>query len=92
VAQKEGEKEMIDPNEFSEVEGAIVFDDCNPAIIGYGSQHGHDPVIIYDYELLVAQFIEDGMTEEEAMEWVDYNIVGAWLGERTPVILYRFPV
>jgi hypothetical protein len=92
VAQKEGEKEMIDPHSYPEVEGAIVFDHCDSAIIGYGSQHGHDAVIIYDYELLVAQFIEDGMTEEESMEYVDFNIAGAWLGDRTPIIFHRFPV
>lgn len=82
---------MIDPHLFPEVEGAIIFDDCNSAIIGYGSQHGHDSLIVYDYDLLVAQFVADGLTEEEAMEHVDYNIAGAWFGERTPIILYRFP-
>jgi hypothetical protein len=29
------------------------------------------------------------MTEEEAVEYVDYNIVGSWVGERTPIILYQ---
>ena len=30
------------------------------------------------------------MTYEEAMEYVDFNIAGAWVGERTPVILYQY--
>lgn len=81
---------MIDPHEHHEVKGAIVFDNCNAAIIGYGGQHGMEPLIVYDYDLLVQIFIEDGLTEEEAMEYVDYNIVGLWAGDRTPVIMFRF--
>lgn len=81
---------MINPNEQPEVEGAIVFDNCNAAIIGYGGQHGMDPVLVYDYDLLVQIFIEDGLTEQEAIEYVDYNIAGLWAGERTPIIMFRF--
>ena len=31
--------------------------------------------------------IDDGMTYEEAVEYFEYNIVGAYLGERTPTFL-----
>jgi hypothetical protein len=27
------------------------------------------------------------MEWEEAVEYVDYNIVGAWVGEQTPIIV-----
>jgi len=26
-------------------------------------------------------------TEEEAIEWVDYNVVGAYVGEGTPIFV-----
>ena len=81
---------MIDPRGMPEVEGAVVFDDCDAAIIGYGGQHGMEPAIVYDYDLLVQILIEDGLTHEEAIEYVDYNIAGLWAGERTPVIMFRF--
>ena len=81
---------MIDPHEHPEVKGAIVFDNCNAAIIGYGGQHGMEPVLVYDYDLLVRIFMEDGLTEEESIEYVDYNIACLWAGERTPVIMFRF--
>jgi hypothetical protein len=81
---------MIDPRGMPEVEGAVVFDDCDAAIIGYGGQHGMEPVLVYDYNLLVQIFIEDGLTEEESIEHVDYNIACLWAGERTPVIMFRF--
>jgi hypothetical protein len=32
------------------------------------------------------------MTTEEAQEWMDYNIVSAWVGEKTPAFLWPFEV
>ena len=31
----------------------------------------------------------DGMTEEEALEFYDYNILGMFAGEQNPVMLYQ---
>ena len=31
----------------------------------------------------------DGMTYEEAIEYFDYNILGAWMGEYTPVYIRK---
>jgi hypothetical protein len=33
--------------------------------------------------------MDDGMTEEEAHEWVSFNIEGAWVGKGTPAVMYR---
>ena len=32
--------------------------------------------IIYDYEKVVAIFVKQGMTQEEAIDYVDYNVMG----------------
>lgn len=66
---------------------ALVIDGCDDAIIGVGSRCGHQNLFVYDYDLLMAAFIKDGMTEEEAEEWIDYNILGCWMGEGTPIVL-----
>jgi hypothetical protein len=29
------------------------------------------------------------MTREEAIEFMDFNVVGAWHGESTPIFLYE---
>lgn len=92
MAQKEGEKEMIDPHSHPEVEGAIVFNGHDNAIIGYGQRINMEPVLIYDYEIICHNLQHQNMTEEEAIEYAEYNIVGAWLGDRTPIIFYRLPV
>jgi hypothetical protein len=43
--------------------------------------------VVYDKEKIALQFIEDGMTYEEAVEYIEYNIEGAYVGENTPLIL-----
>jgi hypothetical protein len=71
------------------VDGAIVFDDCEDAIVGYGTRPGQDPLIVYDYDLLLDIQMRGGLDLQDAIEYVDYNIVGLWAGDRTPIILYR---
>ena len=31
------------------------------------------------------------MTHEEAVEWMDFNVVGAWVGETTPIFVHEIP-
>ena len=70
-------------------DGAVLFDGCDNALIGYGSRIDMEPVAIYSYRLLVQSFIEEGMDKDDASEYVEYNIVGLWAGERTPIIVYE---
>jgi len=42
-----------------------------------------------DAERLRSVFEGQGMTAEEAEEWIAYHLEGAWVGDRTPIILYR---
>ena len=61
------------------------FDDC---IIGIAERKG-ETLAVYDYYLIVNQLVnEEGLSEEEAIEHIDYNMQGAWVGEQTPIILY----
>ena len=62
------------------------------ALVGVASRCGMDPCVVYDYYIMVQCFIEEGMTEEEAVEWIDFNILGAYIGERTPLILVVGPI
>lgn len=65
---------------------AIIYDDCDDAIIGIGQRCGQNDIAIYSYIKLVHVFAEQ-MSYEEAIEWIDYNIMGGWLGENTPMIM-----
>ena len=65
-------------------------DGLNEAIIGMSRRYGQEDIIAYD----VAKIIEilmgrDGMSREAALEFFDFNILGAWVGDYTPCFIYR---
>ena len=31
------------------------------------------------------------MTYEEAVEWMEFNVVGAWMGPKTPIFIHEIP-
>ena len=65
----------------------LLADGFEGALIGYGHQHSK-LLAIYDYNKCVDILIErDGMTEEDAIEHMDYNVVGSYMGEYTPIFL-----
>ena len=55
---------------------AIRFDGLDGAIVG----HNHNGHLVYDYDLMVKIFMDEGMSEDEAAEWVEYNVVGVNAG------------
>lgn len=67
-------------------EGAIVYDDYPDAFLGHTPQG----CAVYDYNKIVETLMNEGESEEDARDWIDYNIIGAHLGDLTPVIV--FPV
>ena len=53
----------------------------------------HDDLAVYDYNLMVEWLMEDqGFTEEEAVDWIDYNTIRAlpYMGADGPIVLHRF--
>lgn len=62
------------------------FDD---AVIGVASRCGSADVLAYDVEKIILKLMLDGMSREEAEEYFEFNIVGAYVGEYTPVFISR---
>lgn len=61
------------------------FDKC---IIGMVEVQGRGLLLAYARRAILNVLIErDGMSEEEAVEYFDFNIAGAWVGPGTPVIV-----
>ena len=57
------------------------------AIIGVATRIGLEAVC-YDTEKVIELLMQhDGMDYEEAIEYMDFNMKGAWVGETTPVFL-----
>ena len=64
------------------------------AIVGYDNK---THALIYDYDLMVKCFSEwDGMSEDEAIEWIEYNTIGCLPEDtetaRRPIIMNRMEV
>lgn len=57
------------------------YDDC---VIGLFHRFGMESVIAYDYDKVIDKMVSQGMTPEEAVEFHEFNQLGAWVGERTP--------
>lgn len=45
--------------------------------------------VVYDYDTMVAILIKDEMSEEDAIEYLDYNVLCAYVGEQTPIYVYQ---
>lgn len=59
------------------------------AIVGTITPFGGEKTLCYRYRSMVDVLMSrDGMTEEEAEEYIEYNIIGAWVGETTPFVLF----
>jgi hypothetical protein len=41
--------------------------------------------LIYSVGRCIEILVEDGMTMEDAMEYFDFNVSGAWVGDKTPI-------
>jgi len=68
---------------------AILFDDLDDALIGVGQQHGSQTVAIYDKEKCIDIFYRNFLVTE-AVEWFEYNVECAYVGENTPIFVERF--
>ena len=58
-------------------------EDYDPCIVGVGRRF-NDTVLVYDIGKVLDMFVAQGMTEEEADEHFEYNVIGGWLGAGTP--------
>jgi hypothetical protein len=89
--------------DHEQFDGAIQFDQLDGAIIGYGNQF-NNPVVIYDYGMCLdifeldfqeaCELSRDECREAcdhylEAIEWMDHNVTGAWVGSSTPVFIHH---
>lgn len=78
--------------------GAILFDGFEDAFIGYGTQF-NKPFAVYSYTKMIQKMVAEVSADcedtrdcledhiGEAIEYLDFNTIGAWLGEGTPIIL-----
>lgn len=66
----------------------MLMDGFDEALIGF-SQRINEPLLaVYSWEKMVDVCVNrDRMSTEEAEEYINYNCIGAWIGDQTPIIV-----
>lgn len=65
-------------------EEILTADGFDDAIIGIDSKSLR---VIYDTDLMVNILMAEGMEEMDAVEHLEYNVLNAWVGDRTPIYM-----
>jgi len=65
-------------------------DGLDDAIIGVGHRCGEPTVVVYDIDLAI-QAVQRELKCEiwEAVEYFNFNILGSYIGEHTPIFVER---
>ena len=67
---------------------ALLADGFEDAYIGVCEVFNRPPLAAYDRDRCIEILMErDGMTDEEAQEYFEYNVAGSWVGDNTPVYI-----
>ena len=85
----------MDINEMKEYIGqhndeALLADGFEDALMGVGVIFNRS-LATYDIRKCIDILIKrDGMTEEEAVEYFEFNVTGSYVGENTPIFVEVF--
>ena len=65
-------------------------DGYDAAIMGLVQRCGQEAVVLYDTDKILGILVyRDGMTYDEAVEFFEFNILGAWVGDQTPAFFSK---
>lgn len=63
-------------------EEILIADGFDDAIIGIDP---HSVRLIYSCRMAIEILVEEGMSEYDAMEHFEYNVINSYVGEKTPI-------
>lgn len=79
-------QELVD---WSGDDELLFADGFDAALLGVFQRCGQPAVVTYDSARCLAILEGQGLAPHDALEHFTFNVVGAWLGERTPAFLDR---
>ena len=66
----------------------LLADGFDEAFIGVAEVFGRPPIATYDRDKCLDILMgRDGMSEDDAIDFFNYNVTGAWVGETTPAFV-----
>jgi len=81
------EEETVKDRILQENEAALLMDGFDDCIVGIVYRASSSPIACYSIDKVKKSLVKGGMTEEEAEEHIEYNQMGAWMGEDTPCFI-----
>lgn len=66
------------------VENLLLADGFDDAFIGYDLAKSR---AVYDSDKCVQLLVAGGMSSDDAVEFFDFNVLGAYVGEKTPLFV-----
>lgn len=77
---------MNDNKYFDLAEGAVMLDGFDDCIVGVSESFGEEPRIIYSKKQIITKLMKD-MSQEDAVDYYYYNIVGGMFGTQNPIFV-----
>lgn len=68
---------------------SLLADGFDDAIIGIVDSFSDNPVVLYDKDKCIDILCKD-MSREEAIEYFNFNVMGAYMGDNTPKFAMLF--
>lgn len=68
----------------------LKFTGYDEAIIGLATAWLPAPRIVYSGEKIIEILIQHGMSEDEACEYICFNMEGAYMGDGTPLVVWPY--
>jgi len=67
---------------------ALLLDGFEDALVGVGYQPCSNAIALYSYSKCVDVLVtRDGMDKEDAIEYIEFNVRGAYVGENGPILI-----
>ena len=79
----------MDRDKLAEINPEMLLaDGLEDAFIGVTTNHHHSQVAVYSHEKCIKILVDrDGMSEEEAEEFFQFNTLGAYVGKHGPLFV-----
>lgn len=72
---------------YADTDDVLFADGFDSAIIGFDPNLWR---VVYSRQKCIEVLVQDGITEEEAIDYLEYNTFNAYVGEKTPVWVEGF--
>jgi len=91
VTVNDGVHNYLQDNYPDFIDDILLADGFEEAFMGVSESYGLKPRACYDSTKCLDILCDrDGMELEEAMEYFNFNVVGAYVGEFTPAFIFLF--